>query len=229
MAVTTTTQAATTAAAASQSQRSGSKLTENFDSFLKLLTAQLEHQDPLSPMDATQFTNQLVQFSTIEQAIQSNSHLEKLTDLLESDGLTSALDFIGTEVGFDSDQIRLGATGDATFAYRLPQAAAEVRITVRDAKGAIVREAAGQPGAGDRAFVWDGKGANGQRLATGLYRVEVAATDAAGGAVQVASRASGVVEGVETGSDGLRLLVEGVPVSLDQVRNVVRRSAAAAG
>ena len=224
---TTTTSATTTAAASSQALRSGATLASNFDGFLKLLAAQLQQQDPLSPLDASQFTSQLVQFSTVEQAIRTNSQLEKLTGLLEADSLTSALDFIGTEVSFESDQVRLDTTGDVGFAYQLAESAAEARITVRNANGTVVREAQGEPRAGDHAFVWDGRDAEGRRLPVGLYRIEVSATDVAGAAVQVGSRVSGRVEGVQTGSGGLSLLVEGVPVPLDRVRQVARPSATA--
>lgn len=230
MAITTasTGAAATAAAAGTRSQQAGTKLADSFDSFLKLLTTQLSHQDPLSPMDATQFTDQLVKFSTIEQAIESNSHLERLTSLLEADGLTSALGFIGMEASFTPDQVRLDATGGATLSYRLPKDAAAVTVTVRDARGAVVHEAAGGPAAaGDRSFAWDGRGVGGGRQAAGLYRVEVKATDAAGGSIAVAPLARGPVEGVETGSGGMRLLVGGVPVALDQVTSVVRPAAAA--
>ena len=223
----TTSAATTTSASGGRSLRPGASLASNFDGFLKLLTAQLEHQDPLSPLDATQFTSQLVQFSTVEQALRTNSRLEKLTGLFETDSMTSALDFIGLDVGFESEQLRLGETGNAGFTYQLARPATEATITIRDAWGAIVREAQAVPGAGAHAFAWDGKGADGQRLPAGLYRIEVAAKDDAGKAVEAGYRMSGRVEGVETGSGGLRLLVEGIPVPLDRVRDVVRPAASA--
>jgi hypothetical protein len=115
-----------------------------------------------------------VQFSTVEQALRTNSQLEKLTGLLETDSMTSALDFIGLDVGFEAEQLRLAETGNAGFTYQLARPAAEARITIRDARGAIVREAQADPGAGAHAFAWDGKGADGRRLPAGLYRIEVA-------------------------------------------------------
>jgi flagellar basal-body rod modification protein FlgD len=227
MTTTTTSAATSTPAIGGQSLRPGASLASNFDGFLKLLTAQLEHQDPLSPLDATQFTSQLVQFSTVEQALRTNSQLEKLTGLLETDSMTSALDFIGLDVGFEAEQLRLAETGNAGFTYQLARPAAEARITIRDARGAIVREAQADPGAGAHAFAWDGKGADGRRLPAGVYRVEVVARDEAGETVDAGYRMSGRVEGVETGSGGLRLLVGGVPVPLDRVRDVVRPAASA--
>src|SRR3954452_9420648 len=87
----TLTTSATSTASATASSGSTGTLSASFDSFLKLLTAQLQHQDPLSPMDATQFTSQLVQFSTVEQAVQTNSQLGQLTKLMQASSLTSAL------------------------------------------------------------------------------------------------------------------------------------------
>lgn len=215
-----------TTTAASQPSRASTQLASNFDGFLKLLATQLENQDPLSPLDATQFTNQLVQFTTVEQAIKSNDQLEKLTGLIEAGGLTSALGLIGLEVGFDADQIRLPTTGEVRFGYQLAEPAAAVRVTVRDAKGAVVHVAAGEPGAGGHVQAWDGRGTDGRRVAAGNYTVEVAATDAAGTAIEVRRAATGRVEGVETGAGGLSLLVGGVPVSIDKVRQAYRPAAA---
>jgi flagellar basal-body rod modification protein FlgD len=219
----------TAAGASGQTARPGGTLASNFDGFLKLLSAQLEHQDPLSPLDATQFTSQLVQFSTVEQAIRTNDQLGKLTRLIEGDGLTSALGFIGLEVEFSADRVRLGAEGGAAVDYQLPAAAAEVKVTVLDQRGRIVHERTGAPaGAGHHRYVWDGRGDDGARAPEGVYRVEVRAADAEGAPVEVARRSRGRVDGVETGASGLQLAVGGVPVPLAGVKAVHRPPAAAA-
>ena len=118
---------------------SSGTLSASFDSFLKLLTAQLQHQDPLSPMDATQFTSQLVQFSTVEQAVQTNSQLGQLTKLMQAGSLTSALGLVGMKVSYGGGQVELGQQGGANIAYSLPQGADKVTITIRNASGTVVR------------------------------------------------------------------------------------------
>lgn len=216
----------TTTTSASQPSRASATLASNFDGFLKLLATQLENQDPLEPLDATQFTNQLVQFTTVEQAIKSNDQLEKLTGLIEAGGLTSALGMIGLEVGFDADQVSLPATGEARFGYQLAETAEAVTVTIRDARGTVVRVAQGQAGVGDHVQAWDGRGADGRRVPAGNYTVEVAARDAAGAAIEVGRATTGRVDGVETGTGGLSLVVGGVPVSIDKVRQAYRPAAA---
>ena len=87
--VTTSTTAVTGAAAAQKS------LASNFDTFLTLLTTQLQHQDPLSPMDSTEFTQQLVQFSSVEQQISANKNLESLIALTKSRSSADAVSYLG--------------------------------------------------------------------------------------------------------------------------------------
>ena len=67
------------------------KTSADFDMFLKLLTAQLQNQDPLEPMDASEFTKQLVQYSSVEQVIYTNKNLETLIALQQQGGLTGAV------------------------------------------------------------------------------------------------------------------------------------------
>ena len=221
------TAATSAAASATTTAQPRNSIAASFDSFLQLLTAQLAHQDPLSPLDATQFTNQLVQFSSVEQAIQTNRQLEQLTGLIESGTLTSALGFIGLDVAFSADRLRLGADGGATIDYSLPQAADQVAITVRDAKGAVVHQGTGPAGAGSQSYAWDGRKADGVRAEAELYRVEIRATDSSGRPLVVSREAQGRVEAIESDADGLRLVIGGVPVPVERVRTVSRPSAVA--
>ncbi|HZZ11369.1 MAG TPA: flagellar hook capping FlgD N-terminal domain-containing protein, partial [Paraburkholderia sp.] len=86
-----------TAAGAGQSTAS-QQLAGNFDTFLTLLTTQLQNQDPLSPMDSTQFTQQLVAFSGVEQQINTNNNLQSLIALNQSQQAASAVSYIGHSV-----------------------------------------------------------------------------------------------------------------------------------
>jgi flagellar basal-body rod modification protein FlgD len=214
-----------TAGSAARNSASTS-LSATFDNFLQLLTKQLEKQDPLSPMDATQFTSQLVQFSTVEQAIQTNSKLDRLVEVISSGAQTSALQYIDNTVETDTRVAQLAKQGEARFAYSLPRAAKEVRIAVLDADGQVVREAAGGRAAGASSFVWDGKGGNGNRLPAGVYRIEVTALDNAGNAIAVDARASGKVTGVSMVDGRLTLSVNGASLPVEAV-TAVRRDAAA--
>lgn len=217
------TSASTTGAGAS---RDSATLSASFDNFLQLLTKQLEKQDPLSPMDATQFTSQLVQFSSVEQAIKTNSKLDRLVDVISSSAQTSALQYIDSIVETDTRVAQLGSQGDATFAYALDKPAKTVAIKVFDADGDLVREAAGARALGANSFVWDGKGSDGKREPAGIYRIEVAAVDEAGNDIAVEARASGKVTGVSTVDGKLTLSVGAASLPVEAV-TAVRRDAAA--
>lgn len=198
-------------------------LADDFDSFLKLLTTQLTNQDPLEPLDATKFTEQLVQFSGVEQAIKSNDTLEQLTALMRSDQLTRTIDYLGAEVEAEGKTISLGPDGDAHLSYDLGESAAQVTIGIWDELGRLVATRQGVANAGSHSLSWDGVGNSGERLPEGLYRVEVAAQDETGEPIPVSTTISGVVDGVEIDGDRLMLSLGGVLLPLDAV-TVVRRS-----
>jgi flagellar basal-body rod modification protein FlgD len=202
--MTVTAASGTTAAAGTTSTKS---LAGNFDTFLKLLTTQLKQQDPLSPMDATTFTSQLVQFASVEQAIQTNTKLADLAKLAETTSATSALSLLGQEVTATTDKISLAAEGDAEIRYRLPEAATETTVTVLDAKGQVVATLEGGANAGENALAWNGQGTDGLRLAAGSYTVKVAAKAADGSELAVEQFVRGPVQAVERVDSELRIRV----------------------
>ena len=218
----TLTTSATSTVSATASSGSTGTLSAGFDSFLKLLTAQLQHQDPLSPMDATQFTSQLVQFSTVEQAVQTNSQLGQLTKLMQASSLTSALGLVGMKVEYGGGQVVLGQQGGASVAYTLPQGANKVTVTIRDASGAVVRTTQGPAAAGNQSFAWDGLGDNGRRLPAGTYWSTWRRSPRTAARWRSAGAAAGPWTAVETASDGVRLSIGGATVPLADVTNVTK-------
>lgn len=198
----------------------GLGLAEDFDSFLKLLTTQLANQDPLEPLDADQFTRQLVQFSGVEQAIKTNSMLEELVGLVRTDQFARGIDYLGATVEAQGATVRLGSEHDAQIRYSLEADAAQVTIRVRDETGKLVFQGPGEPGAGQHSIPWDGRDLLGNRLPDGLYRAEITATGASGQAIPAATTIRGVVDGVETQGERLLLSVDGVLVGADQVTRI---------
>src|SRR5215468_478605 len=89
-------------------------LAGNFNTFLTLLTSQLQNQDPLSPMDSTQFTQQLVMFSQVEQQINTNDNLQSLIALNLSQNANSAVNYIGRSVVMTNGEGALQSNGDGT-------------------------------------------------------------------------------------------------------------------
>jgi len=164
-------------AASSQSASASSQLTANFDTFLKLLTTQLRNQDPLAPLDTEKFTEQLVQFSSVEQSIQTNSHLETLIALQSAGERNSALSLVGRNVTLATD--KAAHTGDgAAWTYTLPDTAASVSVSVVDSLGRTVTTLEGATGKGTHDVVWNGKTADGDAAAPGVYRLVISAVDA---------------------------------------------------
>lgn len=166
--------------------------------FLKLLTAQLEHQDPMNPQSDSDFVAQLAQFSNLEQAISQNEKLEQLQ--MSSSALVSSTttDLIGREVLAKGDivSIRNGERPEP-LNYALGGNSADVSLRIMNQDGAIVRRVElGSKGAGTHAFSWDGRNDEGDMLPSGMYRIEVMASDAAGLTVESSTNVRGVVHGV---------------------------------
>lgn len=202
---------------------SGSTLSESnfalkFDQFLKLLTTQLQNQDPTAPMDSEKFTQQLTQFSAVEQAIRTNSQLGKLIDMTRANQILSAADYVGQQVEFREDRIFLPASGDAVVSYRLPRTAAEVRMRILGSDGEVMAEKLLPTAAGSHEERWDGRNDSGTRLADGEYRVEIEARDTNGRPIPVGLRTVGTVDAVEFDDAGLLLAVDG---TLRPVNSVV--------
>jgi flagellar basal-body rod modification protein FlgD len=168
--------AATTASNAANAQKG---LSGNFDTFLTLLTTQLKNQDPLAPMDSNQFTQQLVQFTQVEQQIASNKNLESLIALTKSQSAANAVSYLGKTLTVTDGTAAL-ENGSATWAYSLGNDAASAKLIVSDSKGHTVYVGSGETSSGLHAFTWDGKSNSGATLPVGAYKLTVAAQGADG-------------------------------------------------
>jgi flagellar basal-body rod modification protein FlgD len=214
---------AVTAAASTTSVKSSSQsLAANFDNFLKLLTTQLQNQDPLAPMDANAFTSQLVQFASVEQAIATNTKLGELGKLIQNSGTASAMGMLGQQVSAGTDKIGLAQSGGASIRYRLPEAAAKVQVTVLDDHGRTVRSFPGGSAAGENLVRWDGTDNSAARAPAGTYTVRVEAARADGTKVDASQFVIGTVQGIEPNGSDLQLVVDGTSVPMSAVRNISR-------
>lgn len=191
-AIDTTTQSPVAAAAS----KSRATLSANFDTFLTLLTSQLKNQDPLSPIDSNEFTQQLVQYSQVEQQIQTNDMLTSLSEQQKATTAGAALSYLGRTATLSSDLTRL-ENGAANWTYKLGAAASQTTLAVLDSSGRQVFSAAGSSAAGDSAFTWDGKMTNGQTAPEGVYRLLVTAKDGEGKAVTSGVRVDEKITGVD--------------------------------
>lgn len=216
---TQTLSASATGAATSSSDSFGA----DFETFLTLLTTQLAQQDPLSPMDTDKFTEQLAQYSQVEQSIKTNTNLERMLESMQADRLTASLDYVGQWVELDGNVVALGDEGGAQISYELPDGAQSASVAVLNKAGDTIKRFDASLGEGLQQAYWDGLGAEGQRMPPGNYWMRVEAADADGGPLSVSTRTGGVVEGVERKGDEISLIVNGLSHALSNVQSVANR------
>lgn len=216
--------AATTASTAKSTNIAAlDQLSSNFDTFLSLLTTQLKNQDPLSPLDSNQFTQQLVQMSGVEAQLNTNNLLQQVANNT-SNGVSTAVSLIGKNVKATSDTANL-AKGQAQWVYNLPSNASDVKLTITNAAGQVVHaESPSDMSAGDHTLTWNGKDLNGTALPDGSYKLQVTATDATGTALAATTYVQGVVTGVEQSSGQTLINVGATPVPWNQVTDVTAAS-----
>ena len=198
---------------------SRAKLATDFDQFLKLLTAQLQNQDPLDPLNSNEFVQQLVSFTGVEQAIATNANLENLIALNKAGQAASAVGYLGTTIEATGNQIVL-AGGEARFLYTLPENAASTGILIADESGKTVFVGEGNITAGEHGFVWDGRDANGVPQPDGIYKVTVSGFTGDDRLLSIPTVIGGRVTRVETVDGGIQLTVNGIAVPIEEMLSV---------
>lgn len=204
----------------SKSAASSKSLATNFNTFLTMLTTQLKHQDPLSPMDSTQFTNQLVQFASVEQQINTNSNLEKLITSTNLNTQSQAISYIGHTVEADTSNVPL-QDGKASFSATLAKNTASASVVVKDSTGKIVANLPLQNSTSRQEMTWNGKDKDGNQLPDGLYSLSVSGLDSEGASVDGAISVYGKVTDVASdNSNGVLLGLGKVVVGIDKILTV---------
>ena len=210
---------AVAAQTASGTSKASAQLTENFDTFLTLLTAQLQNQDPLEPLDTNEFTGQLVQYTEVEQSIQTNDYLESLINQSAVSAASYAVSYVGREIEAEGDTAAL-SDGQAQWSYSLAANAKNTSLTIADASGRLVYATKGEIGKGDHNFSWDGRDASGATLPDGQYTLTISAKTAEGNSVSTSTRIEGRVTGVDLSGAEVLLEVGGTQVPVANVLKV---------
>jgi len=175
---------------------SAAMLSDNFDTFLTILTAQIQNQDPLEPMDSGEFTSQLVQFSGVEQQIRSNKQLETLIATTRSSAGAALSGYLGQEAEIDSSGAAF--SGDPIhWRYMVGEGATDVTVTVTNTSGEVLYSTPGETGSGSHDFTWDGSLLGGGTAADGPYYINVVAKNAEGAVVGSAHSLVTTITGVD--------------------------------
>ena len=200
-------------------QASVGSLNADFDQFLRLLTTQLQNQDPLSPMDPNQMTEQLVSFSQVEQQIKTNDQLESLLAFQTLNLTAVGLSFIGKNVEITDDEFHMNGTSGANMSYVMPEGATKGTVSITDSTGKTVYTTEAKLEAGTHKIEWDGKDTNGIAVPAGTYTLKVSAMDENEKSYNLTTFVPGFVEGIESGDDGnLNVIVNGRLVPVTSVR-----------
>jgi flagellar basal-body rod modification protein FlgD len=214
-----TTAATATAASSGGSIVSDPMIASNFTTFLQMLTTQLKNQDPTSPMDTNQFTQQLVQFAQVEQQMKSNSQLTSLVALQQADQATALLSYVGATVAVDGSSAALknGSAGWNLAATK----PATATVTISAASGQTVFKTTVPVNAGSQSFVWDGRGNDGKQWPDGTYKISVTAVDANNQATSVATEVQGKVDSVDLTQSPPTLSINSQDYALTQIKRII--------
>lgn len=209
----------------SQSAAAEAKVKDDLNRFLNLLVTQLKNQDPLSPLDANEFTSQLVQFASVEQQIYQNSNLEKLVKLQQTSQVSSMVGFLGKSIEAEGKQIPL-QDGKSSFTYKLPAGANSATLTITNSSGQTVLHRDLDTDAGQHTYNWDGKDDFNFQKPDGTYNVLVSGLDRAGKLLDIKHTVFGRVTGAAGANGTFTLQMGDIEVDFNNVLSVQEPPAA---
>jgi flagellar basal-body rod modification protein FlgD len=212
--------ATTTGSNSVLSGTSKNSIAGDFNSFLTLLTTQLKYQDPLSPMDTTQFTQQLAMFANVEQTSNVNTNMKSLITLTQGNQAAAAVNYIGKTVQVNNPTASLEQGGKINFTYSLSGQSNATALVVTNSLGRAVYAGPGETTAGSHTLSWSGLDQDGNPLPAGNYTLTVSAADTNDKDVPVTVGSMGQVEGVDSSSGTLNVIVNGVAIPFTNVVSV---------
>ena len=204
---------------AGASSQALSDLSGNLDNFLTILTTQLQFQDPLSPLDTHEFTNQLVLFSSVEQQVQQNKKLESLVTLQQNSVALGSVDYIGKVIETNGNTTQL-EDSTAKTTYFLPKNALTARLNISNASGDVILTRDIPTTAGIYTFVWDGLNGQGIQQPDGPYTFSITAKDTSDDLISQDQTVFGTVTGVQFENGNSILQMGDIPVSLTDINGV---------
>ncbi|NYT42118.1 flagellar biosynthesis protein FlgD [Sphingomonas sp. R-74633] len=218
--MTTVNNTTNTAATNSTATANSTGLNADFTMFLKLLTTQMQNQDPLSPMDTTQYTQQLVQYSQVEQSMSQTSTLKDILSTLGTQNLTQASSLIGHAVEADSNIAGLTDAVPAQWNWTTPRDATTVVATIKDASGKVVDTRTVAVTGSTGTLGWDGETSSGRQMAAGKYSLSIQALDSSGTELTSSVRSIGTVSDVQLDNGKILVTVNGNQFDAGQLTRI---------
>ena len=207
-------------AAAASSALASQQIAGNFQSFLTLLTTQLQNQNPLSPLDTNQFTQQLVEFAGVQQQLNTNDSLATLVSLQQTAQSTQALGFVGKTAVVNGSTAEM-TNSSATWQLSVPTAST-VNVTITASNGQTVFTGSYQAAAGNnQPFTWNGQGSDGTTEPAGNYTLTATAKDSSNNTVAITTQVEGVVSSVDLTKSPPLLTIGGQTFTVNQIQSIV--------
>jgi flagellar basal-body rod modification protein FlgD len=192
----------------------------NFQSFLTLLTTQLQNQNPLDPLDTNQFTQQLVEFAGVQQQLNTNSSLSTLVSLQQTAQSTQALSFVGKTAAVSGDTTTL-SNSSASWELNVP-ANSNVTLNITNSTGQTVytKTFSSVAAGNNQPFTWNGQGTDGSQLPDGQYKLTATGTDGSGNSVAISTEVVGVVSSVDLTQSPPLLSIGGQSYTVNQIKGI---------
>lgn len=196
------------------------------DDFLQLMITQLKYQDPLNPMDGTEYAAQLAQFTSLEQLTNLNASVKDSIDanyiLTQSINNTLSANLIGKEVKIRSQYLVNNGENNVNIGYTLPADAKSVTIKIFDQYGNVVRTFDEKNiSKGISKLSWDFTDNDGNKLTNGVYSMQISATDFNDQTMAVDAYLTGVIDGIRFGENGTSMIVNSTEYSVADILEVL--------
>jgi flagellar basal-body rod modification protein FlgD len=196
------------------------------DDFLKLMISQLKYQDPMSPMDGTQFASQLAQFSSLEQLSNLNTNVENSINanyvLTQSINNTMSATLIGKDVKLNGSNVQYANQENIQLGYNLPSDAVSAQLNVYDSNGNIVKTINNVPtSSGDHKLSWDFTDNNGNKVPVGTYTFDIKAKNVSNTDMTATYFKYGTIDGIKFSDSGSQLMIDGAAYSLSDILEIV--------
>jgi flagellar basal-body rod modification protein FlgD len=211
--------ASSSSSASAANALASSQIAGNFQSFLTLLTTQLQNQNPLDPLDTNQFTQQLVEFAGVQQQLNTNDSLATLVSLQQTAQSTQALGFVGKTAVVNGSTAAL-TNSTATWELTVPSSS-DVSITIASSTGQTVFSGNYSVAAGsNQPFTWNGQGNDGTKWPDGNYTLTATAKDSSNNSVAVTTQIQGVVSSVDLTQSPPLLTIGGKTYTVSQIQSI---------